>query len=48
MGDGPRDVLRVCKIVNVGWREASKMEPLLYPIAYVLQSDEGASAVIGS
>lgn len=29
MGEGPRDVLRVCKIVKVGWRAANKIEPLL-------------------
>ena len=48
IGEGPREVLKVCKMVKVGWRAANKIEPLLYPIAYVLQSDEGARAVMGS
>ena len=64
-GDGARDVVRVCSIVNEGCSAANRIEPLLYllklaglfhhlpakathPIAYVLQSDEGAIAVIGS
>lgn len=48
IGDGDLEVAKVCKIVNCGWRLASKIEPFRYPIAYVLQSEDGASAVMGS
>ena len=48
IGEGPRDVLRVCKMVNAGFRAASSIDPLLYPMAYVLQSEAGARAVMGS
>lgn len=30
MGDGPWDVVKVCRIVNVGCRAASNIEPLRY------------------
>ena len=47
-GDGARFVLKVCKIVNEGCRVAIKIDPFIYPIANVLQSAAGASAVMGS
>jgi guanyl-specific ribonuclease Sa len=30
IGDGPLEVERVCKMVNVGWSFAIKMDPLRY------------------
>ena len=63
IGDGPREVDKVCRIVNDGVKPARRTDPLLYlprsvlvvlycvfayPMAYVLQSDNGAKAVIGS
>ena len=48
IGDGARLVISVCMIVKDGCRDASRIDPLLYPIAYVLQSEAGPIAVIGS
>lgn len=48
MGDGDRDVFKVWSIVNCGCRAARRIEPLRKPRAYVLQSEDGAKAVIGS
>ena len=48
IGEGALLVVKVWRIVNEGWRVAMRIEPLRYPIAKVLQSEEGASAVIGS
>lgn len=47
MGDGDRDVVKVCKIVK-GCNVAIRIEPLVYPIAKVRESGEGAKALIGS
>jgi hypothetical protein len=46
--DGLLVVVRVCKMVNDGCKVATSMEPFKYPMAKVLQSLEGAIAVIGS
>lgn len=45
---GDLEVFKVCKIVNDGCSVAMSMEPFKYPMANVLQSDAGASEVIGS
>jgi hypothetical protein len=48
IGDGPREVVKVWRMVNWGRRVAIKIEPFWYPMAYVRQSVAGARAVIGS
>lgn len=48
IGEGDLVVFRVWSIVNCGCSAANRIEPFLYPIAYVLQSEDGAKAVIGS
>lgn len=45
---GDRFVFNVCIIVKEGCNVAISIEPFRYPIAKVLQSAAGASAVIGS
>lgn len=48
IGAGDREVFSVCRMVNCGCNAAKRIEPFRYPMAYVLQSEDGARAVMGS